>query len=125
MLEMELYKVTYNARAGVQRKRLSDVKNGSPQKTFSKWVDLELRIENEKYFRAHPELNAMVQLFIYKVLDNILYLFADHQTLQVSTFIFAKLWGWPGAHLRDLFKHSRRFNSFGFTRSLSSSRSFF
>ena len=31
---------------------------------------LELRIENEKYFRAHPELNAMVQMFIYKVLDD-------------------------------------------------------
>ena len=31
---------------------------------------MELRIENEKYFRAHPELNAMVQMFIYKVLDD-------------------------------------------------------
>ncbi len=31
---------------------------------------LELRIENEKYFRQHPELAAMVQLFIYKVLDD-------------------------------------------------------
>jgi hypothetical protein len=31
---------------------------------------LELRIENEKYFREHPELNAMVQLFIFKVLDD-------------------------------------------------------
>ena len=29
-----------------------------------------MRIENEKYFRAHPELNAMVQMFIYKVLDD-------------------------------------------------------
>ncbi len=33
-------------------------------------LQLELRIENEKYFRAHPELNAMVQMFIYKVLDD-------------------------------------------------------
>ena len=31
---------------------------------------MELRIENEKYFREHPELNAMVQLFIFKVLDD-------------------------------------------------------
>ena len=31
---------------------------------------LELRIENEKYFRQHPELAATVQLFIYKVLDD-------------------------------------------------------
>lgn len=31
---------------------------------------LELRIENEKYFRQHQELAAMVQLFIYKVLDD-------------------------------------------------------
>ncbi len=33
-------------------------------------MQLDLRIENEKYFRAHPELNAMVQMFIYKVLDD-------------------------------------------------------
>jgi hypothetical protein len=31
---------------------------------------LELRIENEKYFREHPELASMVQLFIFKVLDD-------------------------------------------------------
>jgi len=31
---------------------------------------LELRIENEKYFRDHPELNSMVELFIFKVLDD-------------------------------------------------------
>jgi hypothetical protein len=31
---------------------------------------LELRIENEKYFRDHPELNSMVHCFIYKVLDD-------------------------------------------------------
>ena len=31
---------------------------------------LELRIENEKYFRQHPELACMVQLFIFKVLDD-------------------------------------------------------
>jgi hypothetical protein len=29
-----------------------------------------LRIENEKYFRAHPELQSMMQLFIFKVLDD-------------------------------------------------------
>ncbi|MCG7853939.1 MAG: hypothetical protein MIO92_15570 [Methanosarcinaceae archaeon] len=29
-----------------------------------------LDIENEKYFRVHPELGATVQLFIYKVLDD-------------------------------------------------------
>lgn len=33
-------------------------------------MQLELRIENEKYFRAHPELQSMMQLFIYKVLDD-------------------------------------------------------
>jgi hypothetical protein len=33
-------------------------------------VQLELRIENEKYFRAHPELQSMMQLFIFKVLDD-------------------------------------------------------
>ena len=31
---------------------------------------MELRIENEKYFRDHPELNSMVELFIFKVLDD-------------------------------------------------------
>jgi len=31
---------------------------------------LELRIENEKYFRDHPELNSMVELCIFKVLDD-------------------------------------------------------
>lgn len=31
---------------------------------------LELRIENEKYFRQHPELACMTQLFIFKVLDD-------------------------------------------------------
>ena len=33
-------------------------------------MQLELRIENEKYFRAHPELASMIQLFIFKVLDD-------------------------------------------------------
>ena len=33
-------------------------------------LQLELRIENEKYFRAHPELQSMIQLFFYKVLDD-------------------------------------------------------
>jgi hypothetical protein len=33
-------------------------------------LQLELRIENEKYFRSHPELQSMIQLFIFKVLDD-------------------------------------------------------
>ena len=31
---------------------------------------LELRIDNEKYFRAHPEVNGLLQLFMSKVLDD-------------------------------------------------------
>jgi hypothetical protein len=31
---------------------------------------LELRIENEKYFRAHPELMSLVQIFLWKSIDD-------------------------------------------------------
>ena len=31
---------------------------------------MELRIENEKYFRAHPELMGQITLFIRKILDD-------------------------------------------------------
>ena len=31
---------------------------------------LELRIDNEKYFRAHPEVNGLLQLFMSKILDD-------------------------------------------------------
>jgi len=34
-----------------------------------------------------------------------LYLFANHQTLRVPIFTSFRFLGWPGAHLRDLFKH--------------------
>ena len=31
---------------------------------------LELRMENERYFRAHPEINGLLQLFISRILDD-------------------------------------------------------
>jgi hypothetical protein len=31
---------------------------------------LELRIENEKYFRSHPELLSLVQIFVWKTIDD-------------------------------------------------------
>ena len=31
---------------------------------------LELRIANEKYFRAHPEIAGLLQLFVFKILDD-------------------------------------------------------
>ena len=31
---------------------------------------LELRMENERYFRAHPEIKGMLQLFVSKILDD-------------------------------------------------------
>ena len=31
---------------------------------------LELRMENERYFRQHPEINFMLQLFTAKILDD-------------------------------------------------------
>ena len=31
---------------------------------------LELRISNERYFRAHPEVNGLLELFMTKVLDD-------------------------------------------------------
>jgi len=33
-------------------------------------LKLELRIENEKYFREHSELNTLIRLFMSKVLDD-------------------------------------------------------
>lgn len=33
-------------------------------------MQLELRIENEKYIRQHPELNGLTTLFIRKILDD-------------------------------------------------------
>ena len=30
---------------------------------------MELRIKNEKYLRAHPELSGLINYFIFKVLD--------------------------------------------------------
>ena len=33
-------------------------------------VQLQLRIDNEKYFREHPELQALTTLFIREILDN-------------------------------------------------------
>ena len=32
-------------------------------------LQLELRIGNEKYLRAHPELSGLINYFIFKVLD--------------------------------------------------------
>ena len=31
---------------------------------------LELRMANERYFRQHPEINGLLQLFVQKVLDD-------------------------------------------------------
>jgi len=31
---------------------------------------LELRIQNEQYFRAHPEIKGIIALFIRKILDD-------------------------------------------------------
>jgi hypothetical protein len=31
---------------------------------------LELRIENEKYFRQHPEIRGLIALFVRKILDD-------------------------------------------------------
>ena len=31
---------------------------------------LELRMQNERYFRQHPEINGLLQLFVRKVLDD-------------------------------------------------------
>ena len=33
------------------------------------FCQLELRISNEKYLRAHPELAGLINYFIFKVLD--------------------------------------------------------
>ena len=37
---------------------------------FDTYHQLELRIKNEKYLRAHPEIKGMVTQFIRKVLDD-------------------------------------------------------
>ena len=31
---------------------------------------MELRIENEKYFRSHPEIRGLIGLFVRKILDD-------------------------------------------------------
>ena len=31
---------------------------------------LELRMENERYFRQHPEINSLLQLFVQRILDD-------------------------------------------------------
>uniref|UniRef100_A0A7S3IY17 RIIa domain-containing protein n=1 Tax=Strombidium inclinatum TaxID=197538 RepID=A0A7S3IY17_9SPIT len=31
---------------------------------------LELRMENERYFRAHPEIKGLLQLFVSRILDD-------------------------------------------------------
>ena len=31
---------------------------------------MELRIENEKYFRQHPEISSLLGLFVRKILDD-------------------------------------------------------
>ena len=31
---------------------------------------MELRIENEKYFRLHPEISSLLGLFVRKILDD-------------------------------------------------------
>mmetsp|Transcript_17448 Transcript_17448/g.29363 ORF Transcript_17448/g.29363 Transcript_17448/m.29363 type:complete len:126 (-) Transcript_17448:23-400(-) len=31
---------------------------------------LELRMQNERYFRAHPEIKGLLQLFVSKILDD-------------------------------------------------------
>ena len=33
-------------------------------------LQLELRIENEKYFRQHPEISSLLGLFVRKILDD-------------------------------------------------------
>ncbi len=33
-------------------------------------LQLELRIENEKYFRQHPEIKSLIGLFVRKILDD-------------------------------------------------------
>ncbi len=33
-------------------------------------MQLELRIENERYFRQHPEIRGLITLFVRKILDD-------------------------------------------------------
>ncbi len=33
-------------------------------------LQLELRIENERYFRQHPEISSLLGLFVRKILDD-------------------------------------------------------
>ena len=61
-------------------------------------LQLELRITNEKYFRGHPEIGGLLELFMFKILDdkpaNVLEyagVFFDSATLRdtVSTYMKA------------------------------------
>ena len=40
------------------------------QKTEIEQKKLELRMENERYFRQHPEINYLLQLFVSRILDD-------------------------------------------------------
>lgn len=56
---------------------------------------MELRIENEKYFRQHPEIKGLMALFVRKILDD-----RPESILEYAGTFFDR------AELRDVVEHA-------------------